>query len=474
MTNEKLTLKLYNTLTQALEAVVPQDGSTIRLYTCGPTVYDFAHIGNFRTFVFEDLLRRTIRFFGMHIEQVMNITDVDDKTIKGAIAKNLVLDTFTKIYKDAFFEDLVRLNIERVEHYPCATDFIPQMIAMCKTLIEKKAAYVGRDGSVYFAITQFAEYGKLSHLKLDELQIGASQATSDEYTKESPQDFVLWKAFDPERDGSVFWESPWGRGRPGWHLECSVMATTLLGETLDMHAGGVDLIFPHHENEIAQSECCTGKNFCRMWVHAEHLLVDGKKMSKSLGNFYTLRDLVAKGYTGKEVRFLFLQSHYRMQLNFTLQSLDAAKHALSRITDFVMRLQSYTGATHPQRPDIQHFIQEAKTSFTQALSHDLNVPEALGVFFEMIRLVNIFCDEKKLTTQDAKALLALVEEMDSVFGICHVESVEIPLEVQRLVDMREVARKNKAYSEADACRSELLALGYLLEDTPQGVRVKKK
>ena len=468
------TLQLYNTMTSTLEEVVPLDGKKIRLYSCGPTVYDYAHIGNFRTFVFEDILRRSIRFFGMKVEQVVNITDVDDKTIKGAIAKNVTLDAYTKTYKDAFFDDLVHLNIERVEHYPCATDYIPQMITMVETLIEKKIAYLGKDKSVYFDIAKYEGYGKLSHLKLDELKVGAAQSTNDEYTKENPHDFVLWKGYDESRDGKIFWESPFGRGRPGWHLECSVMANTLLGETIDIHAGGVDLIFPHHENEIAQSECCTGKCFSRMWVHAEHLLVDGKKMSKSAGNFYTLRDLINKGYTGKQIRFLFMQSHYRMQLNFTLSSLDAAKHAIERINDFIVRLESYEGLEHPQRPDISHFIQQARSTFSAALANDLNMPEALGALFEMIRLVNVFCDEKKLMTQDAHAILDLVKEMDSVLGVCAVDSLDVPFEVQRLVDLRQEARKHKEYKQADSYRQELLGLGYVLEDTPQGARVKKR
>lgn len=468
-------LKLFNTESLQLEELKPLDGKKVRMYTCGPTVYDYAHIGNFRTFVFEDVMRKAIQFFGMKIEQVMNLTDVDDKTIRGAIAKNVSLDEFTSTYKKAFFEDMQELNIQRVEHYPCATDYIPQMIDMCQKLLEKGFAYIGQDKSLYFAISKCPHYGKLSHLNLEDLQAGVSLPNSqDEYVKEQRADFVLWKAYDPVRDGNIFWDSPFGKGRPGWHLECSVMANCLLGETIDLHAGGVDLIFPHHENEIAQSECCTGRQFSRLWVHAEHLLVDGRKMSKSLGNFYTLRDLLQRGYTGKAIRFLFMQSHYRMQLNFTMQGLDSASQALKRINDFIVRLETYEGSSHPERPDVDAFIQEALVSFATALSNDLNVPEATSVVFEMIRLVNGFCDQNRLTRSDAQRILDTLKEMDSVLGVCSFTHEAIPLEIQKLVDARQEARAKKNFALSDSIRQELLDKGYVLEDTAQGARVKRK
>lgn len=334
----KYTLKIFNTESRAKEDVIPRDGQTIRMYTCGPTVYNFAHIGNFRTYVFEDLLRRTLKFFGYGVEQAMNLTDVDDKTIKGAIENQVELNTFTQPFTQAFFDDLKTLHIERVEHYPAATDYIPEMIALIQTLLDNGTAYYGEDGSVYFAIKKFPSYGRLSHLHLRELKAGASGVAADEYDKENAADFVLWKKYDAERDGTIFWDSPFGQGRPGWHIECSAMAMKLLGKSLDIHVGGVDNCFPHHENEIAQSEACTHVRFARYWVHAEHLLVDHKKMSKSLGNFYTLRDLLERGYTGTQVRYMLLQGHYRSQLNFTFQGLDAACATLQRIGDFVARL----------------------------------------------------------------------------------------------------------------------------------------
>jgi cysteinyl-tRNA synthetase len=338
---QKYRLKLYNTESREKEEISPSDGQTIRMYTCGPTVYNFAHIGNFRTYIFEDLLRRTIKFFGLSIKQAMNLTDVDDKTIKGALDRNLTLDAFTRPYIEAFFDDLKTLGIERVEYYPAATDYIPEMITIIQKLIEKGVAYRGQEGSIYFAIARFPSYGRLSHLHLNELQVGASNRMSaDEYDKENVSDFVLWKAYDPKRDGEIFWESPFGKGRPGWHIECSAMAMKLLGESIDIHVGGVDNMFPHHENEIAQSEAYSSCHFVKHWLHAEHLLVDHKKMSKSLGNFYTLRDLLNKRYTGRQVRYMLLQTHYRTQLNFTFAGLEAAAQTLVRLSDFILRLQA--------------------------------------------------------------------------------------------------------------------------------------
>jgi cysteinyl-tRNA synthetase len=337
---QKYRLKLYNTETKEKEEIIPLDGRTIRMYTCGPTVYNFAHIGNFRTYIFEDLLRRALKFFGFSIKQAMNLTDIDDKTIKGALDKKITLNAFTQPYKDAFFEDLATLGIERVEYYPQATDYIPEMITIIQLLIEKGAAYRSHDGSIYFAIAKFPSYGRLSHLHLNELQAGASNRVAlDEYDKENVSDFVLWKAYDSQRDGEIFWESPFGKGRPGWHIECSAMAMKLLGESIDIHVGGVDNIFPHHENEIAQSEAYSSQHFVKHWLHAEHLLVDHKKMSKSLGNVYTLRDLLKKGYTGHQVRYMLLQTHYRTQLNFTFTGLDSVVHSLARLSDFIVRLQ---------------------------------------------------------------------------------------------------------------------------------------
>ncbi|MBS0635566.1 MAG: cysteine--tRNA ligase [Verrucomicrobia bacterium] len=462
-------MQLYNTASRQLENV--PESKTIRFYTCGPTVYDYAHIGNFRTFIFEDVLRRTLKLFGHTVDQVMNLTDVDDKTIRGAIAKNISLDAFTKTFKDAFFEDLATLNIERVEHYPAATDYIPQMIAMIEKLISKKFAYIGQDKSVYFGIRGFKEYGKLSHLKLDELQQGI-RVNNDEYAKDNASDFVLWKAYDPERDGSIYWESPFGKGRPGWHLECSCMAQDILGDTIDIHAGGVDLIFPHHENEIAQSECCSGKLFSHLWVHSEHLLVDGKKMSKSLGNFYTLRDILQRGYSGKVLRFMLLHTHYRTQLNFTFQGLDSAKATLARIHDFMVRLDGYT-ATGEGWKECNAVLDQALSGFKAALGNDLNISEALSFFFELMRQVNAAFDAALPNAKDLAAIKETVAKIDSVLGICQFEEEAVPAEIQKLVDDRQLARKNKEWKRSDEIRAELTAKGYALEDTPSGPRVKK-
>lgn len=333
-------LRLYNSETRQVEEVVPLDGKTIRMYTCGPTVYNFAHIGNFRTYVFEDVLRRTFKFFGFEVKQAMNLTDIDDKTINGALVNQCSLDEFTAPFKKAFFEDLETLGIERVEYYPQATDYLPEMIAMIEGLVNSGVAYRGQEGSIYFSIQKFPSYGRLAHLDLEGLKAGASNRVDlDEYEKENVSDFVLWKAYDPERDGSICWDSPFGKGRPGWHIECSAMAMKLLGQTIDIHVGGIDNLFPHHENEIAQSEAYSCCRFVKHWLHAEHLLVDHKKMSKRLGNFYTLRDLLDRGYTGKQVRFALLQAHYRTQLNFTFDGMDAAAASLRRLADFVLRLK---------------------------------------------------------------------------------------------------------------------------------------
>ncbi len=465
--------QLVNTETKKKEVVRPLDGIKVRLYTCGPTVYDVAHIGNFRTFVFEDLLCRAIRFFGMAVIQVMNLTDVDDKTIRGAIKNNVTLDEFTRPFKEAFFEDLKAMNIVAADHYPEATSYIQEMIVMIEELLKDGVAYKGSDGSIYFAIAKFNSYGKLSHLKLESLQHGASNRVEhDEYLKESASDFVLWKKYDPERDGKIFWESPFGPGRPGWHIECSCMAKALLGETLDIHAGAVDLIFPHHENEIAQSEACNKKPLAKLWVHAEHLLVDHKKMSKSLGNFYTLRDLLAKGYSGRVIRFLLLQSHYRMQLNFSFQALDGAKTSLARIDECIVRLESFTGEKVGGLT-LKGYLEGILFEFAKVLSDDLNVAEALAQLFEMIRHINSLYDKAALTKEDVQATLEVLQKMDAVLGVMDFEKAEIPDEIQALVQQRATARLEKNWKRSDELRAELSQRGYVVEDTPDGARVKR-
>lgn len=472
-------LRLYNTESRQKEVFKPAKENHVQMYTCGPTVYNYAHIGNFRTYIFEDILRRVIKFFGMQITQVMNLTDVDDKTIKGAIEKKVSLSDYTKTYKDAFFHDLKTLNIEPAEMYPAATDYIPDMIHMIQGLIDKKIAYRGTDGSIYFAIRQFPRYGCLSHLHLDELQPGSSGISSDEYDKEHVSDFVLWKGYDPERDGNIYWESPFGKGRPGWHLECSAMAMKLLGTTIDIHVGGVDNMFPHHENEIAQSEAYSGKTFVRHWMHSEHLVVDNKKMSKSLGNFYTLRDLLNKGFSGIEVRYMLLQTHYKTQLNFTFQGLEAVRSSLQRLNDFIRRLQEVTKLENNQPHDIANpvypVMHKTLRSFAEALADDLNVSVALSSLFEMMREVNALCDSGKIGPHEAKELLAFIKRFDAVLGVLSFEDEEqIPDELQEALVKRLQARKDKDWALADTLRDFIHDKGYMIEDTAHGARLKKR
>ena len=467
-------LKFYNTESRQKEEITPLNGKSLLMYTCGPTVYNFAHIGNFRTYVFEDILRRTIKFFGYDLRQVMNITDVEDKTIKGAIEGGVSLKEYTDPYTAAFFEDLKTLSIDSVEEYPHATEYIPQMIKMIQKHLEMGYAYRGSDGSVFFSIDKFPSYGRLSHLHLDELKEGASKRVgTDEYEKEHAADFVLWKAYDATRDGDIFWESPFGKGRPGWHIECSAMSMQLLGESIDIHVGGVDNIFPHHENEIAQSEAYSGKHFVRHWLHSEHLLVDDKKMSKSLGNFYTLRDLLGKGYTGKEVRYLLLQAHYRTQLNFTFEGLNGARHTLQRLADFVHRLRGIDDAT--SYGVTQPLLEKTEREFSDHLADDLNMSAALSSLFEAVREVNILCDTKKIGTEEAKEVLTFLEKLDQVLAVIplHAKEEIVPIEIQDALQKRERARKEKNWKEADLQRDKILAQGYLIEDTPKGPRVKK-
>jgi cysteinyl-tRNA synthetase len=466
-------LRLYNTESREKEAIKGGSDGKVRMYTCGPTIYNFAHIGNFRTYVFEDVLRRTIQFFGFPIEQVMNLTDIDDKTIRGAIQKGVSLKEFTEPFREAFFADLKNLSIEPAEHYPEATNYISEMIRMIEKLIEKGFAYKGLKGSIYFSIRHFPSYGRLSHFSLDDLVVNASgDNVADEYEKENISDFVLWKAYDPERDGDIFWESPFGKGRPGWHIECSAMATKLLGHTVDIHCGGIDNMFPHHENEIAQSEGCFGCCFVRHWVHVAHLLVDGRKMSKSLGNFYTLRDLLDKGYTGAEVRYLLLSTHYRTPLNFTLQGLDAARASLKRIADCIVRLQSIQAPL--QGSLASPILKEAAICFQTELADDINISASLGSLFDFIRELNSLADQNHLAVNEAEEALQLFGKWNQVLAVLSLEKPDqIPSDLQHLLETREKARREKNYSLSDQIRKQIYAKGYLIEDTATGVRLKK-
>jgi len=405
------------------------------------------------------------------VRHVMNITDVDDKTIRGATAKKVSLEEYTKPYIEAFFEDLDTLGIQKADAYPKATEFLPQMIEAIETLIEKGFAYQ-RDGGVYFSIAKAQSYGRLSHLDMSSLQVGASARVAlDEYDKDHVSDFALWKAYDPKRDGEIYWDSPFGKGRPGWHLECSVMAMALLGQTIDLHMGGVDNIFPHHENEIAQSEALSGACFSRFWMHSEHLIVEGKKMSKSLGNFYTLRDLVEKGFSGREIRYMLLQSHYKTQLNFTFEELEAVRHSLQRVQGLIRRLQDIEGTQDIKC--VQEPVSHALDEFAKALADDLNLSVALSAIFELVRSINGLCDEDCVGKEGARHVLDALLRMDGVLGIFCFERTEspIPEELLEALKKRNAARLSKDWETADRLRQYILDRGYAIEDTPQGARL---
>ena len=491
-----MALRIHNTLTRAVEELQPAVPGQVRMYTCGPTVYNFAHIGNFRAYLFEDLLRRYLKFRGFRVTQVMNLTDVDDKTIRASREQELPLKEFTKKYIEAFFADLAVLRVERAEHYPAATDHVPEMIALIQTLLEKGVAYKSDDGSIYFSIAKFPSYGKLAHLDMSGLRAGARVA-QDEYEKESAADFALWKAWD-EKDGDVVWDAPWGRGRPGWHIECSAMSSKYLGVSFDLHTGGVDNIFPHHEDEIAQSEAASGQPFVKYWMHCAHLVVDGKKMSKSLGNFFTLRDLLAKGYSGREIRYVLISTHYRQTLNFTIESLDSARVALQRIFEFLLRIERLADSSY----DINHlpaWAKNAEKGFTECLDDDLNISGAIGCFFEMLRDGNAALDKRSVSAQEAAAVFALCTRCNEVLAflfpysggeisaetkleeflrqnrdsIRAEDNVEAPSDVQCLLEQRQAARKAKNWSESDRIRDELKKHGWVIQDTPQGPKLKK-
>jgi cysteinyl-tRNA synthetase len=470
MTPAMANIRLFNTLTRQKETFKPIDEGKVRMYTCGPTVYDYAHIGNFRAFVFEDLLKRWLKYRGLKVTHVMNLTDVDDKTICGSQKQQKPLREFTDFYAKAFFEDVAALNIERADYYPRATAHIAEMVALIKRLTKKGFAYRGEDGSIYYAISKFKDYGKLSKIKVDELKAGA-RVKVDEYAKEEAQDFALWKTWTQE-DGDVFWENELGKGRPGWHIECSAMSMRYLGETFDVHCGGVDNMFPHHENEIAQSEAATGKPFVNYWLHNEHLLVEGKRMAKRYGNFYTLRDLLGKGYDPVAIRYLLLSTHYRQQFNFTFEGLEAAKGAVERLRNFMRRLQDANGKGSGE--EIAELMRKVQAGFGEAMDDDLNVSVALAALFDFVRDVNNLLDANAVSKAEAKQVYALTAGFDNVLGVIgKVESeAALPEEAEVLIRKREEARKNKDWEMADEIRQQLKAMGIVIEDTAQGVRWK--
>ena len=467
-------MHIYNSLSRTKEELRPIEPGHVKFYTCGPTVYNFAHIGNFRAYTFEDILRRVILYNGLRVTQVMNLTDIDDKTIRGAQEKGVPLKSFTKPYIDAFFDDLKALNIQPAEHYPAATDHIPEMIVLIAKLFERGLAYTSEDGSVYFSVDKLPGYGKLARLDRQNLRAGARVA-QDEYEKESYGDFALWKAWD-EGDGDVAWDSPWGRGRPGWHLECSAMSMHYLGETFDLHTGGIDNLFPHHENEIAQSEGATGKPFVTYWMHCAHLRVNGEKMSKSLGNFFTLRDLFEKGWSGREIRMVLINGHYRQPLNFTFDALEAARTALARIDECVGALEECAGGAAPA-DSVPAWAAEARDAFTAAVNDDLNIPEAFAALFALVRGSNSALRDSKLSAADAATLLALFDRMDSVLGVIRfgraARTDAVPAEITALVEARAAARAAKEWAESDRLRDELAAKGWEVRDSKEGQKLKK-
>jgi len=466
-------MKFYNTLTRRKQEFKPIDHNSVRMYTCGPTVYDYAHIGNYRTFVFEDFLRRYLEYRGFEVRQVMNITDVDDNTIRRSRENGVPLAELTAKFKQAFFDDLKTLNVQPATDYPEATAYVDRMQAMVQNLLDRGYAYAAEDGSVYFKISSFEEYGQLAHLKPEDM-ISGERVADDNYDKEGVRDFVLWKGYK-EEDGDVYWDSPWGRGRPGWHIECSVMSTELLGNHFDIHCGGVDNIFPHHENEIAQSRCATDDAFVNYWLHSEYLLVDNRKMSKSLNNFYTLRDLMEKGYSAAAVRWMLLTTHYRQKLNFSTDRLGEAAKVVGRIQEFYQRLLDYKGDGPESADDL---VAATRMGFQEALDDDLNISEGLAAVFDMLRQGNRLMDEVKLSRSGAANLCGMLEKIDHVLGILDMQEADSADAddsgwIEDLIAQRAQARKDRDFARADEIREELKAKGIELIDTAEGTKWKK-
>ena len=458
-------LRFHNTLTRRMEVFEPLEEGHARMYTCGPTVYNHVHIGNLRTFLFEDVLRRTLKLFGHRVTQVMNLTDVDDKTIRGAAEAGVSLREYTDRYVEAFFEDLDTLRAERAEHYPRATEYIEEMVGIVKRLEARGHTYRAGE-SIYFRISTFPEYGKLSGVR-PEANLAGARVDSDEYGKEDARDFVLWKAARP---GEPAWDTELGRGRPGWHLECSAMSMALLGESFDIHTGAVDNIFPHHENEIAQSEGATGRPFVRYWLHAEHLIVEGEKMAKSRGNFFTLRDLLERGHDPVVIRYLLISVPYRQKLNFTFDGLHAAGQAVERIANTVRRLATTPPATGDGDLTLET-VEAFRADFREALGDDLNTARALAALHTLLRSVNTALDGAGISPEVRSGLDTALAEADGVLDVFPAGEEtdgEEEKEIRRLVEEREAARKARDFARADAIRDELAGRGIVLEDTPHG------
>jgi cysteinyl-tRNA synthetase len=464
-----MSMKFYNTLTRRLEEFHEIEKGKIGLYTCGPTVYDYPHIGNFRSYVFEDLVKRFFLFLGYRVKHVMNITDIDDKTIRKANELGVPLAEVTQKYIDAFHADLRTLNILPADVYPRATGHIPEMLKLISVLLEKGFAYV-KDGSVYFSIERFKEYGRLANLDRASLKTGASAAVdADEYEKEAVQDFVLWKGKKP---GEPSWPAPFGEGRPGWHIECSAMSMKYLGPHFDIHMGGVDNIFPHHENEIAQSEAANGQPFVNYWLHCQHLVIDNKKMSKSLGNFYTLGDLLGRGCDPMAVRYLLISTHYRKLLNFTLEGLEMAGQALARVKNFVFSLKNVQSEGEAD-PELAAAVAASLAAFSENLADDFNVSGALGAMFDLLHEVNARMNA--LTRKDAAVVLDCLKRMNSVLGVLEEKGeTALDAQIEERIRLRETARREKDFARADEIRAELKKQGIVLMDTSGGVKWKRE
>lgn len=467
-------LRIHNTATRHKEDFKPLEEGVVRLYACGPTVYDFPHIGNLRTFLLSDLLARVLKRRGYEVRNVMNITDVDDKTIRGATEEGVSLREYTEKYTEFFFEDLSTLRIEPAWEYPRATDHIDGMLEVVQKLLERGHAYE-HEGSVYFDISSFPGYGKLSGIVPEESASREfGRLDQDEYEREDVRDFVLWKA---SKEDEPSWESPWGPGRPGWHIECTAMSTAYLGNTLDIHLGGVDLVFPHHENEVAQSEAYTGTDFVHYWVHPEHLIVEGEKMSKSKGNFFTLRDLLDRGHDPVAIRHLLMTAHYRRQLNFTLEGIEQSQHALERLWDFSDRMSEVPADAEGE--DLAEEVSAALSKFDAALDDDLNVPGAMAAVFALVREVNPALAEGRVSAAGARRVLDFFADVDTVLGIIEHEDRADAVgaddaEIDALLQERQEAREAGDWGRADEIRDELLAQGIVIEDTAHGPRWRRE
>ena len=467
-------IKFYNTLFRKKKTFESIDKKNVKIYTCGPTVYNYAHIGNLSAYLFVDLLKRYLRFKGYNIIDVMNITDVDDKTIKHSQEKNQSLKEYTNFYTKALFEDFNKLNILIPKTICRATDYIDEMIKLIKALIDKGCAYKAEDESVYFKISKFKNYGKLSNLQKRELKSGASgRVNLDEYNKENISDFVLWKAWN-KKDGNNFWQSPFGKGRPGWHIECSAMSMKNLGTTLDIHTGAVDLIFPHHENEIAQSEACTNKPFVNYWLHRGYLKVDDKKMSKSLGNFYTLKDILKQVSNPMAFRYLILTSHYRSNLNFTFEGLKSAEKSLFKIQNFIERIKEQNSSNGEDNALIKKYIHKTRKEFIISMDDDLNTPQAIASIHKFITDINKILDTEKISSNNTNDIIKFFEEIDSIFGCIFHKTAKIngdkKNKIEKLIKTRNDFRINKEWGKADEIKEELLKMGIGIKDEKDGTK----